>query len=162
MSTLTESTHAPAHDHSTAPAAPEGARDRTRRRVSLVVTLVVLAWSTMELISLGLNHTTGPELYGVLVAAVAVGTGVLSSALLASNRRRVLASAAVLILWAVIAIGGLGGTMAHAIGPAPGHGPVDLRPRPVAAPLIFTGLGLVGGAALFYGQRLSAARNRES
>jgi hypothetical protein len=42
-----------------------------------------------------------------------------------------------------------------------GHGPVDLRPRPIAAPLIFTLLGLAGGAALFFGQRARIRRGPE-
>ena len=45
--------------------------------------------------------------------------------------------------------------------PDPAHGPVDPRPRPAGAPLIFTLLGVVGGGALFYGQRhISAEGNR--
>jgi hypothetical protein len=43
--------------------------------------------------------------------------------------------------------------VAHIVGPVAGHGPVDVRPRPVLAPLIFTTFALVGGAALFIGQR---------
>jgi 4-amino-4-deoxy-L-arabinose transferase-like glycosyltransferase len=132
-----------------------------RRGVSLVVTLVVLAWSTTELISLAVKHTTGPELYGVLVATTAVITGAFSLVLLASARKRMLASAAVLVLWAVVAIGGLAGTVAHVVGPGTGHGPVDPRPRPIVAPLIFTALGLVGGAALFFGQRANGAPVRK-
>ena len=46
-------------------------------------------------------------------------------------------------------------------GVAPEYGPVDPRPRPIAAPLVFTLLGLVGGAALFVGQR-AATRRAES
>jgi 4-amino-4-deoxy-L-arabinose transferase-like glycosyltransferase len=161
MSAVTESRDSPATERPASATASRWASDRTRRRIALVVTLVVLGWSIMELINLGLHHTTGPELYGVLVAAVAVGTGVLSLALLASDRRRVLASAAVLVLWAIIAVGGVAGTVAHIVGPVPGHGPVDSRPRPVGAPLVFTALGFAGGAALVYGQRLRAARGRE-
>jgi hypothetical protein len=44
------------------------------------------------------------------------------------------------------------------VGPVAGHGPVDLRPRPFGAPLIFTLLGLVGSAALWFGQRPRAAQ----
>jgi 4-amino-4-deoxy-L-arabinose transferase-like glycosyltransferase len=158
---LGPATGAPASDRSTAPTAGHEARDRTRRWISIFVTLAVLAWSILQLINLGLNHTTGPELYGVAVAAVAVGTGVLSLALLASTRRRFLASVGVLVLWTVIALGGVAGAVAHIVGPAPGHGPIDTRPRPVAAPLIFTALGLAGGAAVVYGQRLLARRGSE-
>jgi uncharacterized membrane protein len=161
VSTLGHATDAPASDRSTTPNAAHAARDRTRRWVSLLVTLGVVGWAIVQLINLGLNHTTGPELYGVAVAAVAVGTGIFSLVLLASAQRRVLASAVVLVLWAVIAVSGVAGTVAHIVGPGPGHGPVDPRPRPVAAPLIFTVLGLAGGAALFYGQRLAIRRVRQ-
>ena len=159
MSTLIQPTRAPAPDRASPTTASDYARDRTRRRVWLFVMVLVLAWSAMELANLGLNHTTGAELYGVAVAAVAIGTGVLSLVLLAS--RRVLARAAVLVLWAVIAVGGIAGAAAHIVGPGTGHGPVDTRSRPVAAPLIFTALGLVGGAALFYGERAGRRRVRE-
>jgi hypothetical protein len=119
----------------------------------MVVSVVVLGWSLVELVGLAGRHTVGAEIYGVLVAALAAVAGGLSVALLASTRRRVVASAAVLLLWAVVALGGVAGVVAHVVGPSPGHGPVDARPRPVAAPLIFTVLGVVGGAALYIGQR---------
>lgn len=129
-------------------------------RRPLIMTLVVLGWSTKNLVTLGLTHTAGAELYGVLVAALAVGAGVLNLALLTSPRTRTWATAAVLILWAVVALGGIAGSVAHIIGPVPGHGPIDPRPRPIAAPLFFTALGLVGGFALFLGRRMQARRVR--
>jgi hypothetical protein len=92
------------------------------------------------------------------VACVAVLSGVLTLALLRSNERHLWATVAVLVLWSVVAIGGLAGTVAHVIGPVAGHGPVDLRPRPVPAPLVFTLLGLAGGAAVWFGQRRGARR----
>jgi 4-amino-4-deoxy-L-arabinose transferase-like glycosyltransferase len=131
-------------------------------RRPLIMTLVVLGWSIKNLVSLGLTHTTGPELYGVLVAALAVGAGFLNLALLTSPRTRTWATAAVLVLWAVVALGGIAGSVAHIIGPVAGHGPIDPRPRPIAAPLFFTALGLAGGFALFLGQRIRARRIRES
>jgi hypothetical protein len=69
----------------------------------------------------------------------------------------------VIVLWALISLGGVAGTIAHAVGPVPGHGPIDPRPRPVFAPLVFTLLGTVGGTALFLGQRaaIRRARNHE-
>ena len=146
----------------TGSALPAG-RDRLRRWPPLVATVVVLGWSLVELIGLvSRGHTIGPELYGILVAVLAVGAGLLSLALLASRGRRIAAVVAVVILWAVIALGGLAGAAAHAIGPVPGHGPVDDRPRPAGAPLVFTALGLVGGGALIYGSRRRSGRGRES
>lgn len=132
-----------------------------RRLASLLVTVLVLLWSMTELISLSLNHTTGPEVYGILAAAIAVAVSILSLALLVMSRMRTLATAGVLVLWAIVAICGLGGVAAHIVGPEEGHGPVDTRPRPTAAPLIFTALGVAGAAALTWGQRLSLASIRE-
>lgn len=127
-------------------------RTITDRR-SLVMSLVVLGWSLKYTVTLAVTHNAGPELYGVLTAALASAAGIANIALLRASRGQVLATAAVLVLWAVVAFGGLAGTVAHVVGPVAGHGPIDLRPRPVVAPLVFSVLGLVGGAALFLGQR---------
>lgn len=131
-----------------------------RSATYLLPTIVVSFWSIRYLAELSLRHTTGPEIYGVLVAALSVAAGLLSLTLHVSGRRRALAGAAVFVLWAVVALGGVAGTVAHVVGPVPGHGPVDLRPRPVPAPLIFTALGIVGGVSLIRGQRIAAARDR--
>jgi hypothetical protein len=151
MSTLTPTTQTPTRERSTT--AVDVTRERRRRRVASFVTVIVLLWSTVEFVNLATKHTTGPELYGVLTAALATGAGIASLTLLRPSRPPFVVVGAVLVLWAVIALGGVAGTLAHIVGPVAGHGPVDLRPRPVAAPLVFTLLGLVGGAALFYGQR---------
>lgn len=127
-------------------------RTITDRR-SLVMSLVVLGWSLKYTVTLAVTHNAGPELYGVLTAALASAAGIANIALLRASRAQVLATAAVLVLWAVVAFGGLAGTVAHVVGPVAGHGPIDPRPRPVVAPLVFSVLGLVGGAALFLGQR---------
>lgn len=127
-------------------------RTITDRR-SLVMSLVVLGWSLKYTVTLAVTHNAGPELYGVLAAALASAAGIANIALLRASRAQVLATAAVLVLWAVVAFGGLAGTVAHVVGPVAGHGPIDPRPRPVVAPLVFSVLGLVGGAALFLGQR---------
>jgi hypothetical protein len=132
-----------------------------RSLASLIVTGLVLAWSIKELASLLLVHTTGPEIYGVMVAFLAVVSGVLSVVLVWTARSAWRwAVWAVVALWAIVAIGGMAGTLAHVIGPVAGHGPVDLRPRPVAAPLIFTVLGFIGAGALLNGQRVRGARLR--
>ena len=124
-----------------------------RSRLWLGVSVVVFAWSAVELVSLLSRHTTGAELYGVLVAALAVVAGAVSVYLVASTRRRPWATWAVIALWVLIGLGGLAGVAAHVIGPVPGHGPVDTRPRPIPAPLIFTALGAVGSVAVYRGQR---------
>ena len=153
MSTITQRPEASVPDRSPARTASTDARDRTIRRVALLASVVILGWSFVELVNLSLTHNTGPELYGVLAAALATGAGVANLALLRSPRAQVLFIIAVLVVWAVVAVGGIAGTVAHIVGPPIGEGPVDPRPRPVAAPLIFTLLGLVGGAALLFGQR---------
>jgi hypothetical protein len=99
-------------------------------------------------------HHTGPELYGVMTAAISTAAAIANLALLRSPRVRLIATAAVLLLWAIVALGGIAGTIAHVVGPVPGHGPMDLRPRPILAPLVFTLLGTVGAAALTLGQRM--------
>jgi hypothetical protein len=158
MSTMTDATTAPERDRSAGIA--EG--DRARFWISMVVTALVLAFSVVQVLNLLQVHTVGPEIYGVGVAVLAVAAGVLSMGLLASRHKRVIATLAVLALWALIAIGGVGGVVAHIVGPGEGHGPVDSRPRPVAAPLIFTAIGVVAGAALFYGRRPGLSRDRAS
>jgi len=122
-------------------------------RRPLLMSVGVLVWSTRYLVTLALSHNTGPELYGVLTAALATGAAVANLALLRSPRMQVVLIAAVFVLWAVIAVAGIAGTIAHVVGPVPGHGPMDLRPRPIAAPLVFTILGSIGALSLFLGQR---------
>jgi hypothetical protein len=120
---------------------------------SLAVSVVVLGWSLVETMNLVVVHTTGPEIYGVLTAALGTVAAAANVGLLRSPRVRLIATAIVLVMWAVVAFGGLAGTVAHIVGPVPGHGPIDLRPRPVAAPLVFTLLGFVGAASLVLGRR---------
>jgi 4-amino-4-deoxy-L-arabinose transferase-like glycosyltransferase len=153
MSTIARETEASGVGRPTASQESGDRRARTRRRVSILVAVVVLAWSIVELGSLVSRHTIGPEMYGVLVAGLSVVAGALTLTQLASSHMRLWATVGVLILWAVVALGGLAGTVAHVVGPVAGHGPIDLRPRPIPAPLVFTLLGLVGGAALWFGRR---------
>jgi hypothetical protein len=121
---------------------------------SQLMSVVVLGWSIDYTVTLAVVHHTGPELYGVLTAAISTGAAIANLALLRAPRVRLIVTAGVLLLWTVVALGGIAGTIAHAVGPVPGHGPVDLRPRPIVAPLVFTLLGIVGAAALTLGQRM--------
>jgi 4-amino-4-deoxy-L-arabinose transferase-like glycosyltransferase len=162
MSTLSDAPHSSSDGRYTATSAAARGPGRALRWAPMIVTVVVLGWSALELINLAVKHTTGPEIYGVLTAALATGAGVASVALLRSTRPQLLVVAAVLVLWAVIAIAGVAGSVAHIVGPVAGHGQVDLRPRPIAAPLIFTVLGVVGGATLFVGQRIRTKPAGES
>ncbi|TAK00159.1 MAG: hypothetical protein EPO36_09795 [Chloroflexota bacterium] len=136
-------------------------RTFTERR-PLLLSVVVLGWSIKYLATLAVGHNTGPELYGVLTAALSAGAAITNLALLRAPRLQVIATAAVLALWAVIALGGIAGTIAHVIGPVASHGPIDLRPRPIAAPLVFTVLGSVGAVALLLGQRARTRRGLET
>lgn len=139
---------------------------RVRRTVSehrwQAVSLVVLGWSAYYTVTLAVVHNTGPELYGVLTAGLSAAAAIANLGLLRSPRMRLVATAAVVFLWAAVALGGIAGTIAHVVGPVPGHGPIDLRPRPVAAPLVFTLLGTVGAAALVLGQRARARLSHTS
>ena len=152
MSTVTETNEVRAGVRTNGDPSDEGG-PRIRRRVSVLVAIGVLGWSIVEVFSLLSRHTTGPEMYGVFVAVLAVAASVLGLALLGSNRRRPWATIALLLLWGAVALGGVAGSVAHIVGPVQGHGPIDLRPRPPLAPLVFTLLGLAGGAALWFGQR---------
>jgi hypothetical protein len=133
-------------------------------RRPLMMSVAVLGWSTKYLVDLALTHTTGAEAYGVLVAALGVGAGVANLGLLRSRRLQasprvsVVLTLAVMAVWSLVALGGISGTIAHLVGPVAGHGPIDLRPRPIPAPLVFTVLGIVGGIALFTGQRAATRR----
>jgi hypothetical protein len=135
-------------------------RARSRRRALFVTTALVLAWSVAEFINLSGRHTVGAESYGLLVAGISVAAGIFSLGLVLSPRRRVIAAAATVVLWAIVALGGLAGTYYHIVGVAPEYGPVDPRPRPTAAPLVFTLLGTVGGSAVFLAQRAATRRAR--
>ncbi len=133
-------------------------RTRAGRFAVFVTIAVVLAVSVAEFINLAGRHTIGAESYGLLVAGLAVAAGILSLALVSSPRRWAIVTVAVVVLWVIVALGGVAGTYYHIVGVAPEYSPVDPRPRPVVAPLVFTLLGLVGGAALLVGQR-SALRS---
>jgi hypothetical protein len=162
MSSISKRAEAPIAGHPPAGSASSEARDRTIRRIALLVSLVVFGWSLVELVNLASTHTIGPELYGVLAAVLATGAGAANLVLLRSDRANALVMLAVLAIWAVVALGGVAGAVAHIVGAPIGEGPVDLRPRPVAAPLVFTLLGVVGGAALLIGGRPALRRLRAS
>jgi hypothetical protein len=123
-----------------------------------MATFAVTGWSIKYLIQLSLTHTSGPEIYGVLTAAVAVGAGIASVAVQRSRPASLLAVVPIVVVFALVALAGLGGTVAHIVGPVAGHGPIDPRPRPVVAPLVFTVLGLAGAGALVIAQRRARAR----
>ena len=136
-------------------------RVRAERPAQFVAVAVVLALSVAEFINLSGRHTIGAESYGLLVAGFAVAAGIVSLALMMSPHKRVIATAAVLILWAIVALGGIAGTYYHIVGVAPEYSPLDPRTRPIVAPLIFTLIGIVGGTALFLERRAAIRRIRK-
>ena len=125
------------------------------RRRPLLMSAAVLAWSTRYAVSLALVHTTGAELYGVLTAVIAVCAAVGNLVVVRSSRTNAVVIAALLVVWGLVALAGLGGAIAHVVGPVAGHGPLDPRPRPVLAPLVFTVLGFVGALALVLARRMA-------
>lgn len=122
-------------------------------RSSVMVSLVALGTSIYYTVVLAVVHNTGPELYGVLAAATSTGAAAANVAILQSPRTRRIATVVLIAIWAFVALGGIAGVIAHIVGPVPGHGAVDLRHRPIAAPLVFTVLGAAGAASLVLGQR---------
>ena len=131
-----------------------------RRFAPVVPASVILVLSADELANLARVHTTGPELYGVLAAAIAVAAAAAGLVLIVRGDRPTWAVAVVLVLWAIVALAGLAGVVAHIVGPVPGHGPVDPRPLPLAAPLGFTLRAVVGAVALVLAQRLAVRQSR--
>jgi len=133
--------------------------ERSRPRATLYLSVLVMLWSFAELANLVVKHTTGPELYGVLAAAIASAAGIATVALL-RPRGNLVAVVIVLAVWAFVALAGIAGTVAHIVGAPIGEGPIDPRPRPVAAPLVFTLLACLDGAALAIGRRTSLRKVR--
>jgi hypothetical protein len=128
-------------------------RVRSRRFLLLVVAGIVMAWSVAEVISLLGRHTVGAEWYGVLVAVLSAAAGIFTLPVIVSARPQLWATVALLVLWAVVGLGGLAGTYYHAVGVSPQYSEVDPRPRPALSPLIFTVFGVVGGAVVFINWR---------
>jgi hypothetical protein len=124
-----------------------------RQRAALIASAALFIWAAVELVSLVQRHTTGPEIYGLVVAALAAIAAAGNVWFLRSNECRTWYVVALMVVWVVIALGGVAGVVAHIVGPVAGHGPVDVRPRPISAPLVFTAMGAVGAIALWFGRR---------
>ena len=132
----------------------------------LLVSAAVLLYGLVETVSLAIVHHDGPEIEGVVVAATTALAGLLNVALLRldlrSPRALAVATVALLVLWMVVAVGGIAGFVAHLVGPSSEPGFFDPRPRPIAAPLVFTLVGFVGAAAIVLGQRRRVRSGRPS
>jgi hypothetical protein len=124
-------------------------------RRPMFMSIAVLAWSTKYAVSLAAVHTTGAELYGVLTAVIAMGAALANLAVFRAQRVHVLVVVLLLGIWALVGLAGMGGAVAHLVGPVAGHGPLDPRPRPVLAPLVFTVLASVGALALVLARRMA-------
>lgn len=105
------------------------------------------------LLLLSVRHSTGGEIDGIAVAALGVGTGVFSLVLLSLPGRHRIALGILVALWVGVALGGISGYSNHA--KAISSTSADQRARPPLAPLIFTGFGIAGAAALVVGGRRS-------
>ena len=131
-------------------------RPRGASRIVIFMSLALLAWSIVEVVGLAGRHTIGPEVYGVLVAVLAVIAASAALYAMRSTPTQRWIVGALAVVWAIVAIGGVAGVAAHVIGPVPGHGPVDLRVRPVLAPLAFTAMGAIGETVLWIWRRQPA------
>lgn len=119
----------------------------------MLVTSVVTLGSLALLVDLLLvGHTTGEEIWGPVTATAGTVVGVLSLSYLATSRRSRAARVVLFVLWATIAFLGYGGYNDHRL-PRPADTVADQRTRPPLAPLVFTGFGIAGGAALIVGSR---------
>lgn len=125
--------------------------DRTRRRALIVTSVVTLVSLGLFADLLLVGHTNGEEFWGPITAASTALVGALSLAFLAVRGRYRPARIGLFALWLTIAFFGLGGYNSHRL-PLP-DGTVDSRPRPPLAPLVFTGMGIVGAFSLRSGTK---------
>ncbi len=133
------------------PATSDAARDRARRRAMRITTGITIVSLALLVDLLLVNHTTGEEIWGPITAAMTALTAGLSLVFLAVRGRSRLARFALYALFATVAFFGFGGYNSHRLaGP---EGTVDSRPRPPLAPLMFTGMGIVGAVILRSGTK---------
>ncbi len=130
-----------------------GATGDRRRRLAMRATAAITAGCLVVLAMMLANrHTTGEEIWGVLVAVSGAIVGGLSLAYLATSRRSRAARFGLIALWATVAFFGYGGYNDHRL-PRPADTMSDQRDRPPLAPLIFTAWGIAGAVALQIGPR---------
>lgn len=134
----------------------------TQRRVAALGTAVVTVACLMLLgLFLEGRHTAGGEIVGVIAAGGGVAISVLSLVHICLSRDHRLARVLLMVLWLVLAVGGIGGLIDHAEPVVPGQS-IDQRPRPPLAPLVFTGLALLGATALGVGSRRQRRQDDET
>jgi hypothetical protein len=123
-----------------------------RQRVALAMTaMVTLGCLAVLILLLSVDHTVGGEVDGPEVAIFGIVVGILSLILLAAPGRHRFMLGALLVLWTLLAIGGIDGYEQHS--KAVTAATVDQRPRPPLAPLVFTAFGIVGASALIVSSR---------
>jgi hypothetical protein len=98
------------------------------------------------------GHTTGGQIWGLVTAATATLTGVLSLAFLAHRGRSRAARIGLFALWLTVAFLGFGGYNDHRLS-RPADKVMDQRQRPPLAPLVFTGMGIAGAVVLRSGTK---------
>lgn len=122
---------------------------------AVIVTAAITLGSLFVLIDLVLiGHTTGEKIWGPVLAAGSTLVGLSSLAYLATAGRNRVARVVLILLWATVAFFGYGGYQDHRLaGRSDVDGATDQRTPPPLAPLVFTGFGLAGGAALYIGSK---------
>jgi hypothetical protein len=120
--------------------------DRARRRALVVTSVITLAAVGLFADLLLVGHTSGEELWGPITAVATAVVGSLSLVFLAARGHNRAVRIGLIAGWLTIAFFGFGGYNSHRL-PLP-DGTVDSRPRPPLAPLIFTGMGIVGAFSL--------------
>jgi peptidoglycan/LPS O-acetylase OafA/YrhL len=151
MSTILNADHATAGVRAT-PAGSDATRDRVRRR-AMRITIGITVVSAAVLVDLLLvGHTTGEQIWGPITAGLAALTGGLSLAFQAVRGRSRAARWALYALFATVAFFGLGGYNDHRL-LRRADAPTEQRQPPPLAPLMFTGMGIVGAVTLRSGAK---------
>ena len=96
------------------------------------------------MISLAVRHNDGARISAVIVAALATLAGALSLWLVWANKRRTALAGVAVVLWVIVGLGGIAGSMLHISNSVP--------TQMLAAPLGFTLAAILAGVALFYDQ----------
>jgi peptidoglycan/LPS O-acetylase OafA/YrhL len=134
------------------PAISDATRDRVRRRAMRVTAGITVISLALPVDLLLVNHTTGEEIWGPITAGMAALTGGLSLVFQAVRGGRRVARWALYALYATVAFLGFGGYNDHRL-PRPADTVTDQRERPPLAPLVFTGMGIVGAVTLRAGTK---------
>ena len=114
----------------------------SRQRWPLVLAAVVTLWSLSLVVRFFSTHTIGFERAALLVAVVGLVAGGSTAAYLIGRLHGGAVRMGLVVLWLVVGMAGIGGTILH-LNP-PGVAAADGRQRPMVAPLIFTLFAVAG------------------